>query len=204
MFIRLTPPFIPLVLGILLLTGVPIQALGQIPGEEAFAVLRARSLGPGGIGGWITAVDGIAEDPNTVYVGTAGGGLWRTTNGGQTWEPILDWAPSIGSLAIFQPDPEILWVGRGQGGAGDPSGPGAGVYRSVDGGRSWISLGFEDAEGVHRIVLHPADPDIAYVGILGPTWGESDKRGVFKTTDGGSTWEQVLFMGRWTGTSDLS
>lgn len=172
---------------------------------ELLSAMTPRSIGPAGMSGRIAAIDALVSDPNVVYVGAATGGLWKSVNGGQTWRPIFDdqAVSSIGAVAVSQSHPDIVWVGTGEGNPRNSAGVGAGVYRSLDGGETWSFLGLEKSERIHRIVLHPTDPDIAYVGAMGPAWSDGDERGVFKTTDGGRSWDRVLFVNESTGISDL-
>lgn len=169
------------------------------------AGLRARSIGPAGMSGRIAAVDALASDPNQLWVGAATGGVWKSENGGLSFEPLFDdrAVASIGALTIFQQSPEIVWVGTGEGNLRNSASVGNGVYRTVDGGASWSYLGLAETEHVHRIVVHPTDPDTAWVAALGRAWGENHQRGVFKTVDGGQTWEHVLFVDERTGCADL-
>jgi len=169
------------------------------------AGLPARPIGPGHTSGRVTAIAGIESDPDTVYVGGAAGGVWKTVNGGATWEPIFDDQPaaSIGALAVFQGNPAIVWAGTGEANLRNSVSVGNGVYRSVDAGRTWTHLGLDATEHISRIVLDPANPDIAWVAALGHTWGENPERGVFKTEDGGKTWTKVLYVDERTGAADL-
>ncbi|NNM04910.1 MAG: hypothetical protein HKO65_07380 [Gemmatimonadetes bacterium] len=167
--------------------------------------MQARSIGPAGMSGRIASIDAVESDPNVVYVGAATGGLWKSVNGGQTWTPLFDEQRvlGIGAVAVFQPNPDIVWVGTGEGNPRNSAGVGAGIYKSLDGGNTWSLLGLEQSERIHRIVLHPTDPDIVYAGVMGPAWSDGGQRGVYKTTDGGATWRQVLFVDQKTGVSDL-
>ena len=180
-------------------------AVGQALPSEALGSLRARNIGPVGVGGPVTAIDVWEAHPQLLYLGTASGGVWKSENGGQTWEGVWEDAPvqSIGAVAVFQADPEIVWVGTGGGRLGVGGGPGAGLYKSSDGGRTWTFLGMEETEGVQRIVLHPADPLVAYLGVLGSPWGRGDAGGVYRTRDGGETWSRVLRLQGRTGVGEL-
>jgi photosystem II stability/assembly factor-like uncharacterized protein len=181
----------------------PVQ--GQVPSPEYLSALRARSIGPAGMGGRIATIDAVQADPNTVLVGAATGGVWKSVNGGQTWIPTFDRERllGIGAVAVFQPNPKIIWVGTGEGNPRNSAGVGAGIYRSLDGGLTWKLLGLEASERIHRILPHPSDPDVAFAGVLGPAWSDGEERGVFRTTDGGATWERVLFVNDRTGVADL-
>jgi len=181
------------------------QARAQLRGPGDLAALEARSLGPAGMSGRITAIDAVSSDPDLVFVGAATGGLWKSVNGGQTWTPVFEREPvlGIGAVAVFQPDPDIVWAGTGEGNPRNSAGVGQGLYRSTDGGATWTFLGLGSSERIHRIVLHPSDPNVAWVGVMGPAWSDGEERGVYRTTDGGATWERVLFVNERTGISDL-
>src|SRR6185295_3548911 len=169
------------------------------------AGMTARSIGPAGMSGRVAAIAAVESNPDVVYAGTATGGLWKSTNGGLTWTPLFDDQPvsSIGAVAIFQASPDVVWVGTGEGNPRNSASIGDGVYRSLDGGKTWAHLGLEKTERIYRIVLHPTNPDIAWVAALGQEWGENPERGVFKTEDGGKTWSRVLYVDERTGASDL-
>lgn len=169
------------------------------------AGMEARSIGPAGMSGRIAAIEAVASNPDIVYVGAATGGVWKSVNGGLTWEPIFDDQPvhSIGAIAVFQASPDIVWVGTGEDNTRNSVSVGNGVYRSLDGGRSWTHLGLERTERISRILLHPSNPEVAYVGALGRLWGENPERGVFKTEDGGKTWRKILYVDERTGAADM-
>ncbi len=173
---------------------------------DLLAGLEARSIGPAGMSGRVPAIDAVVSDPETVYVGAASGGVWKSTNGGLSFRPIFDDQPvhSIGALAIYQPNPAIVWVGTGEGNPRNSASVGQGIYRTLDGGETWQLLGLEKTERIHRILLHPADPDVAFVCAMGQEWGENPDRGVFKTTDGGKTWAKVLYLDEKTGCGELA
>jgi photosystem II stability/assembly factor-like uncharacterized protein len=172
---------------------------------ELFSTMEPRSIGPAGMSGRVTAIDAIHDDPDVIYAGTASGGLWKSTSGGVDWTPIFDEEPahSIGAVAIFQKTPDVVWVGAGEGNPRNSQSAGNGLYKSIDGGQTWMHLGLEDSRNIHRIILHPDDPDVALIGVQGPAWGETDQRGVFRTTDGGETFEKVLFVNDRTGIGDM-
>lgn len=182
------------------------QALFAEIDSQLFAGLKARSIGPANMSGRIGAIDAIVSNPNIIYVGTATGGLWKSVDGGLTWAPIFDdqSVSSIGAIAINQSNPNIVWVGTGEAAPRNSVGVGRGVYLTVDGGKTWKFLGLEKSEKISKILLHPDDPDIAYVGALGTTWGENNERGVYKTVDGGKTWGKILFVDKKTGVADMA
>ncbi len=165
-----------------------------------------RAIGPANMGGRVTDIDGIPGDASTFYVSGADGGIFKTTNGGVHFEPIFEGqrAYSIGALTIAPSDPNVLWVGTGEGDPRNSVGYGWGVYRSVDAGKSWVHLGLKETERIKRIVVDPNDPDVACVCALGKEWGPNPERGVFKTTDGGATWKKILYIDEDTGCSDIA
>lgn len=169
------------------------------------AGMKARAIGPAGMSGRIGDIKALPEDPDLIYVGSASGGLWRSTNGGLTFDPVFDDQPvaSIGAIAIAPGNPDVIWVGTGEGNPRNTASVGNGVYKSLDRGATWTHLGLDKTEKVSRVVLDPARPEVAYVAALGTTWGESPERGVFKTADGGKTWRKVLYVDGKTGAADL-
>jgi len=167
--------------------------------------LKARSIGPAAISGRIAAIDVVASDPNHIVVGAATGGVWISDNGGLTWEPVFDEQPvaSIGAIAINQSNPDIIWVGTGEGNVRNSTSIGGGLFKSIDGGKSWKLMGLADSERINRIALHPTNPDIAYVAAMGTLWGPNEERGIYKTTDGGKTWNRILYINDTTGATDI-
>ncbi|MCP4659519.1 MAG: hypothetical protein GY856_29285, partial [bacterium] len=164
-----------------------------------------RLIGPAGMSGRVADIDAVVADPDVVYVGATTGGVWKSTNGGLTFKPVFDDQPvhAVGAVAVYQPNPDIVWVGTGEGNPRNSVSVGNGVYKSVDAGRSWRHLGLADSERIHRILLHPSAPGVAYVCALGKAWGEHPERGVFKTSDGGESWTKVLYVDETTGCGDL-
>ncbi len=200
-----------------ILVSLPALALASVLAAQAappdtrldpdlLAGLRVRSIGPAGMSGRMTAIDAVASDPSVVWVGTASGGVWKSVDGGVAWQPVFDDQPvaSIGAIAIDQAHPDVVWVGTGEGNPRNSVSVGNGIYRTLDGGRTWTHLGLEATERIHRIVLHPTNPDVAWVAALGRAWSDNPERGVYKTVDGGRTWKRVLFVDDATGATDLA
>jgi hypothetical protein len=182
-------------------------ALGAAEIDPALlAGLRVRSIGPAGMSGRIAAIEAVPGDAETAYAGAATGGVWKSVNGGLTWQPVFDDQPvhAIGAIAVHPANPDTVWVGTGEGNVRNSASVGNGVYRSTDGGRTWSHLGLEATERIPRIVLHPRDPNVAWVAALGREWGENPERGIYKTADGGRTWSRVLFVDERTGAADLA
>ncbi len=167
--------------------------------------MKPRNIGPAGMSGRVTAIDVVLSNPDVMYVGTASGGLWKSTSGGIKWEPIFDKevTGSIGAVAIQQSNPSVIWVGTGEGNPRNSLNGGYGVYKSLDAGKTWKSMGLEKTRHIHRVIIDPMNPDVVYVGAIGSPWGEHPERGVFKTTDGGKTWQKILFANNKTGVADL-
>lgn len=178
------------------------------PGFDAdlLAGLAPRSIGPAGMSGRVAAIAAVESNPDIVYVGAATGGVWKSLDGGISWKPVFDDQPvaAIGAIAIDRRNPAIVWVGTGEGNVRNSASVGNGIYRSADGGETWTHLGLEGTERIHRIVLHPDDPDVAWVAALGREWGENPERGIFKTTDGGKSFRKVLYVDEKTGGADVA
>jgi photosystem II stability/assembly factor-like uncharacterized protein len=178
---------------------------GQTNSGQLFNGLKARSIGPSSMGGRITAVEALESNPFVIYVGAASGGVWKSENGGQTWNSIFDENDniSVGALKINQNNPDIIWVGTGEGNVRNSAMVGRGVYKSMDGGNTWKNLGLNNSEHINQIALHPTDPNIAYVMALGKLWGPNEERGVFKTIDGGVSWQKILYVNDRTGGHEM-
>ena len=155
--------------------------------------------------GRVTAIDVVHKNPDVMYVGTASGGLWKSTSGGINWEPIFEKeaTASIGAVAIQQSNPSVIWVGTGEGNPRNSLNGGYGIYKSLDAGKTWQLMGLEKTRHIHRVIVDPTNPNTVYVGAIGSPWGEHPERGVFKTTDGGKTWNKILFANNKTGAADL-
>ena len=167
--------------------------------------LKPRNIGPGGMSGRITSIDVVHNQPDVMVVGTASGGVWKSTSGGIQWTPIFDneVTASVGAVAIEQSNPSVIWVGTGEGNPRNSLNGGFGVYKSIDGGKNWKNMGLEQTRHIHRIIIDPTDPNNVYVGAIGSPWGEHTQRGVYKTTDGGKSWRKILFVNTKTGVADL-
>ena len=167
--------------------------------------LQIRNIGPAGMSGRVTTIDVDLSDPDIIYIGTASGGVWKSTSGGIDWEPIFDKQPvqSIGALAINQKNPSEIWVGTGEGNPRNSQNSGEGIYKSLDGGKTWTCMGLQDTKTIHRIIIHRDNPNVVYVGAQGSAWGPNEQRGIYRTTDGGKNWEKVLYVNDETGCADL-
>jgi photosystem II stability/assembly factor-like uncharacterized protein len=203
-------PLAVICLLLVLLFQTPIQAQdssGQTKSllETALGGLEWRSIGPANMGGRTADVEGVPGDASIVYVATASGGLWKTTNGGVTWKPIFErqGTISLGDIALAPSNPDVVWAGTGESNVRNSVSFGDGVYKSTDGGNTWQHMGLRDSERISTIVIHPQNPDIVYVGALGHAFGPNEERGVFMTTDGGKTWSKTLYIDREHGVSDL-
>lgn len=173
--------------------------------KDPFANVKFRNLGPAVGGGRVAAVVGIPGNPNVYYIGAAGGGVWKTVDGGLSWKAIFEKEPiaSIGAVALAPSNPNQVWVGTGEFNPRNDVITGKGVFFSPDAGQTWKSMGLENAGQITDIAVHPTNPNIVYVGVLGHVWGPNQERGVYRTTDGGKTWDKVLYVNDTTGVSSL-
>ncbi|GMV37832.1 MAG: hypothetical protein AMXMBFR61_23400 [Fimbriimonadales bacterium] len=183
-----------------------LDAAAQTLTKEVLDTFSWRSIGPASMGGRVSDIAVVESNPFTFYVGMATGGVLKTVNNGTSWTPVFDSQPvqSIGAVAIAPSNPEVVWVGTGEPSGRNSSGWGNGVYRTTDGGKTWQHLGLEDTHHIARILVAPDDPDTAYVAAVGRLWGYHPQRGVFKTTDGGKTWQHVLKVDDKTGAIDIA
>ena len=185
--------------------GATGQAVDREAVEQAVAGLPLRAIGPAVMGGRIADIAVHPEKRSTWYVAVGSGGLWKTTNAGITWTPIFDDQPSysIGTVALDPNNPDVVWVGTGENVSGRHVGWGDGVYRSRDGGRSWRRMGLERSEHIGKILVDPRDSDVVFVAAEGPLWSSGGDRGLYKTTDGGDSWNRVIESDDDTGITDL-
>src|ERR1043165_4059064 len=182
----------------------------ESPGDETTAVksferLEWRSIGPANMGGRIADIEGVAGNPNLVYVATASGGLFKTTNGGAKWTPVFErqGSISIGDIALEPGNPDVIWLGAGESAVRNSVSFGDGVYKSTDGGQTWRRMGLRDTEHVSKILINPRNPDIVFVGAQGHASRPNEERGVFMTTDGGKTWNKTLYLDPEHGVADM-
>ena len=189
---------------VLVLVAYPRPSFGQETEKDPFKQLKYRHIGP--IGNRVSAVAGVPGNPNICYAGAASGGIFKSEDGGINWKPIFDKQPvsSIGSLAIAPSDPNIVWAGTGETFIRSNVSHGNGIYKSTDAGKTWKCMGLEKTGRIGRVVIDPRNPDIVFAAALGHCYGPQEDRGVFRTTDGGQTWEKVLFVDEKTGCSDIA
>lgn len=183
-----------------------ISASAQKVSLDQFKNWKPRNIGPAGMSGRVTSIDVVTAQPNTWYIGAASGGVWKTENAGANWTPVFDEQPTlnIGSVAIQQSNPNIVWAGTGEGNPRNSLNIGEGIYKTMDGGKTWKRMGLEKTRNIHRILIDPKNPDVVYAGAIGNPYEEHADRGVFKTTDGGETWKKVLYTNDTSGVGDMA
>src|SRR5918996_2232605 len=184
--------------------GALAQGQGPRISPDTYSALRWRYIGPEG--NRVSAIAGVPGDPLVVYAGSASGGIFKTTDGGINWDPIFDDHPvhSIGDIAIAPSDPSIVWAGTGESCIRSHISVGEGIYKSTDAGRTWTRMGLERTGRIGKVVVHPQNPDHVLACALGHAYGPQQERGVFRTIDGGKTWERTLFVDENTGCSDVA
>jgi photosystem II stability/assembly factor-like uncharacterized protein len=184
----------------------PIVVLAQqIDVSKQFKNWKPRNIGPASMSGRITTVDAVISNPNHIWIGAASGGVWKTANAGVNWEPVFDEQPilNIGSIAIQQNNPNIVWVGTGEGNPRNSINIGEGIYKTLDAGKTWKRMGLEKTRNIHRLILDPNNPNTIYAGAIGNPYAQHPERGLFKTTDGGETWNKILYTNDTSGVADM-
>ncbi|MEP7347725.1 MAG: glycosyl hydrolase, partial [Gemmatimonadaceae bacterium] len=182
------------------------DASATVPADSAtWQGLEWRNVGPANTSGRAADVEGVPGNPNIVYLGSASGGVWKTTNGGVTWKPIFDKQQvlSIGDIALEPGNPEVIYVGTGEGAPRNSISFGNGVYKSTDGGATWRHLGLTSSERITRILVSARNPNMVYVGVLGHVFGPNPDRGVYMSANGGDSWEKVLYIDDMHGVADM-
>src|SRR5688572_9426814 len=176
-----------------LLMSIPAATFAQAPPAPLFEDLQWRNIGPANMGGRVSHTVASERNPSLVFVGAAAGGVFKSQNAGTTWENIFDeyGSPNIGAIALFEPNPDIIWVGTGEGCVRNSVGWGDGIYKSTDGGRTFTNVGLQQSHHIDEIVTHPTNPDIVWVAAQGHLWGYNAERGIYKTEDGGKTWRRL-------------
>ncbi|MDZ4796125.1 MAG: hypothetical protein SGI83_17735 [Bacteroidota bacterium] len=182
-----------------------LLAAAQKISLDQFKNLKPRNIGPSGMSGRIVSIDAVHKNPAIIYVGAASGGIWKTENAGADWKPIFDEQPlqNIGALAIQQSNPSIVWAGTGEGNPRNSLNIGEGIYKSLDAGKTWKRMGLEKTRNIHRVIVDPDNPNTVYVAAIGNPYAQHPERGVYKTTDGGETWNRILYTNDTTGCAEL-
>jgi len=190
---------------IFLLSSVILAKEDTNSAEDIFSSIPLRSMGPAITGGRISDFAVNEANPSQYYVATASGGVWKTDNAGTTWSPIFDeeGSYSIGDVTLAPSNENIVWVGTGENNSQRSVGYGDGVYKSVNGGKSWQHMGLKESEHIGKITIDPRNSDVVYVAAQGPLWRSGGDRGVFKTTDGGKSWDNVLKISKDTGVNEV-
>ncbi len=188
----------------ILIVSFEAEAQKALTGSALFGDIRARQIGPAVMSGRITSLAAVPGEAEIIYVGTSGGGVWKTVSGGPGLRPVFDeHSMSIGKITIDPSHPDTVWVGTGETWTRNSVSVGTGLYKSTNGGSSWDLMGFENSERIADIIVHPENSNIVYVAVLGHLWDANEERGVYKTTDGGTTWTKILYIDENTGATDL-
>jgi hypothetical protein len=194
--------------GIIFLNVALLLSVTLFAQQDSSSVLKGmtwRNIGPNR-GGRSLGISGSPSRKNEYYFGAVGGGLWKTTDGGLNWKPVTDGqltSSSVGAVAVSPTNPDFIYIGTGETGFRGNIMQGDGVYKSIDGGKTWKNIGLKNTQTISRVRVHPTNPDIVYVSALGHAYGPNEDRGVFKTMDGGKTWTKVLFVNDKAGAEDL-
>ncbi len=181
------------------------NASAQTINSYTFGMMEARQLGPGTMSGRITAIEGVNNEPKTIYVGTAGGGIWKSTNAGASFKSVFDkYCQSIGAIAIDQSNPKTIYAGTGESNMRNSVSIGDGLYKTTDGGENWNKIGLDSTEHISKIAIDPKNSKIIYVAAPGPLWSDSKNRGLYKSIDAGKTWEKILYINEKAGCADVA
>jgi photosystem II stability/assembly factor-like uncharacterized protein len=172
---------------------------------STFGSMEARALGPGTMSGRISAIEGVNSESRILYVGTAGGGVWKSTNAGASFKPVFDkYCQSIGAIAIDQSNPSVIYVGTGESNMRNSVSIGVGMYKSTDAGENWVKIGLDSTEHISKIIVDPKNSNVIYVAAPGALWSDSHHRGLYKSTDAGKTWNKILYVDEKTGCADIA
>src|SRR6266404_4696561 len=190
---------------LLIAFGGPLLAADSPIEPHHYSSMRWRTIGPFRAGRTVGAA-GVPSQPNVFYIGVNNGGVWKTTDYGRAWKPIFDEQPtgSIGTLAIAPSNPETIYVGSGEGLQRPDLSTGDGIYKSTDAGKTWQHLGLRDGQQINAILVDPDNSNLVYVAVLGHPYGPNEERGVFRSTDGGQTWQKILYKDENTGAVALA
>lgn len=184
---------------------VVAASIPKVDINKVFKNWKPRNVGPASMSGRVTSIDVEVANPNNIWIGAASGGVWKTSNSGVSWTPVFDEQPilNIGAVAIQQSNPSVVWVGTGEGNPRNSISIGEGIYKTLDAGKTWKKMGLEQTRNIHRVIIDPTNPNVVYAGAIGNPYGQSKNRGVYKTTDGGETWNQILYTNDTSGVGDM-
>ncbi|MCC6816245.1 MAG: glycosyl hydrolase [Saprospiraceae bacterium] len=190
---------------IILLAFTPLFSFAQVKiNSSTFGSMEPRAMGPGTMSGRITAIEGNSKDGRTIYIGTAGGGIWKSTNAGSSYSPVFDkYCQSIGAIALDPNNPEIIYTGTGESNMRNSVSIGNGMYKSTDAGSNWVKIGLDSTEHISKIVIDPKNTSTLYVAVPGPLWSDSPHRGLYKSDNGGKSWQKILYINEKTGCADI-
>lgn len=189
---------------LILATFASLQAQQTKFASSTIGALEARNIGSATMSGRISAIEGVNAEPRIMYVGSGGGGVWKTTDAGTTFKPVFDkYCQSIGSIAIDQAHPDTVWVGTGESNMRNSVSVGNGIYRSTDAGENWTKMGLDSSEHISRVLIHPTSPNTVFAAVPGNLWNDSKARGLYRTQDGGKTWAKVLYVDEKTGCAEV-
>ena len=191
---------------LLLAASATILPAADLIDPSMLAALHWRSIGPAMFGGRVDDVAGVPGNPAILYAAHSTGGLFKSTNGGTTFESVFNTGNtlSVGAVAVSPDNPDVVYIGTGEGFPRNSTSVGDGIYKTADGGRTWAHIGLKDSERFARIIVNPKNPRIVFAAAMGHEWGPNEERGVFRSTDGGATWKRVLYIGPTTGASDVT